>query len=176
MKNENTAWIKNILRKRYIEISTILYCGYVACIYMISDPNHDKNNPNWGNFAINLAIFSLTIFANVIINSLFLSAISSVIERIDTFKGRFLKALKSMLIAQIVLLPVSFILLMVSFFIHLDSFWVSKIIIFTINFIVPIALFFSYKHTTKLPWNKSIAIVALNIFIIGLLTQLIHFI
>lgn len=151
----------NIIIGVFLLLSTLL----LTVLYYIK--GLIQENPI--SFIENFIIIFFSIFGVVFCSGIFMLASDSIFCREKKFKERFFYVTKSLWLSQLIILPVSIILLLVNFIFNLDVFIINKIIVFTISYASQIFLFFSYKFVTKHDWFTTIKVVTSQ----GILTILI---
>lgn len=151
--------------KSIIFIFTFLYCTILAMICT-------NNFLNIKLLGINFIMFVVTLFIKALISGVFLFSIDAFLSNKKDFKLRFFEIVKSLLIAYLILLPFSLITLILNFLVDFQMDFFIRVISFSINFICPISLFFSYKFVTKSTWEYTIKVNSITVIIITLFTQL----
>lgn len=160
--------IKYIKNNYIIASATMLYCIFIGVICSI--------NYSLTAIAINTGLFMLTMALNVLVNGIFLFAIDAFIRQKKTFKLRFFEITKALWISQLILLPISLIAVILNPFISLSDEATVKIITFSLKYICPFVLFFSYKNITKSDWPTTIKVVSITFILMVGITQLLHFV
>lgn len=132
--------------------------------------------PNFISFFGNMLIIILSILGIVICNSIFILATDSLFCRDQKFKKRFFYLSKSLWLSQVLLLPISLILLILNIFVSMDISIINSIVVFSISYLSQLVLFFSYKFITNRDWNTTIKVVSSQFMLTLLLTLLLKFI
>ena len=132
--------------------------------------------PNFISLVGNALIMLSSIFGVVICGSIFMLATDFLFCRDQKFKNRFFYLTKSLWLSQILLLPISLILLMSNIFISIDISIINSIVVFSISYLSQLVLFFSYKFITNRDWNITIKVVASQFMLTLLLILLLKFI
>lgn len=125
---------------------------------------------------INSVIVLFTITLNVIISSIFILAIDTFICQNKLSKVRFFELTKATWGSQLILFPISLIMVILTPFIKLNPETIIKSITFTLKYICPFALLFSYKIITHADWDKTIKVVSITFIITSFLTHIFHLI
>lgn len=160
--------IKYVTKKSIIFSVTFLYCILGGIFYSLE-------NFSLKFFAINTAVFILTIFLNVMGNGILLIIVDNFIRQGIKFKTRFLELTKAILISNLILFPILLFLLVLNLFITLDSLILIKVLTISLSYVSPFILLFSYKLVTKADWNITIKVVSIAFLIVILMTKLFHY-
>lgn len=124
-----------------------------------------------GNFFLVL----LTFFIQIISIGFFLYVLDSIIIPKKNFKIRFLQTIKTILVAQMVMFPISFILLLIYPFYNISSECLTKIIVSSTNYMVLVFLFLAYPLVTKADKYTSIKVASSTIIIVMALRYITNF-
>ena len=92
--------------------------------------------PNFVSFAGNVLIMLLSILGIVICSSIFMLATDSLFCRDQKFKNRFFYLTKSLWLSQILLLPISLILLILNIFVSMDISIINSIVVLAFHILV----------------------------------------
>ena len=132
--------------------------------------------PNFISFVGNALIMLSSILGVVICGSIFMLATDCLFCRDQKFKNRFFYLTKSLWLSQILLLPISLILLILNIFVSIDISIINSIVVFSISYLSQLVLFFSYKFITNRDWNITIKVIASQFALTLLLNLLLKFI
>lgn len=132
--------------------------------------------PNFISLVGNALIMLSSILGVVVCGSIFMLATDSLFCRDQKFKNRFFYLTKSLWLSQILLLPISLILLILNIFVSIDISIINSIVVFSISYLSQLVLFFSYKFITNRDWNITIKVVASQFMLTLLLILLLKFI
>lgn len=146
-----------------------MYCVCIGLLYSL-------RNFSFNFIALNFSLVLVTVFFSTLLNGAFLFAIDSFIRQKVQFKARFFKLTKSLWVSQLILLPVSIVTLAIIPFVSISAITIVRIVTFTIRYICPFALLFSYKYTTNSDWFTSIKVVSITFILMSTITQIFHLI
>lgn len=155
-----------------IAIAVFASCAMLTTIYYLKG----LVLPNALSFIGNTSIMALTILGTVLCNGLFLLATDALFFRDEKFKNRFFYVTKALWISQLLLLPVSFILLLANLFVNLDISIINNAVVVSISFLSQLILFFSYKFVTNHDWSETIKVVSSQIMLALFLSVLLRFV
>ena len=155
--------IKYMQNRYIIALSTLLYCVCIGVLY--------SNTLNTKFVMLNSVIVFITVCLNVLTTSLFLMPINCFVNNIK-LKECFGKLVKAIWISQMILVPISLILILLKTVIYLDMGVRVKIINFTMQYICPFVLFYAYKNVTKADWITTIKVVSIAFILLNLVIQI----
>lgn len=158
--------IKYINNKYVILITLMLSTTIIAILYSLSNINL---------FIGNFFLVLLTFFIQIVSIGFFLYVLDSIIIPRKIFKIRFLQTIKTVLTSQMVMFPISLILLLIYPVFNISSEWLTKIIVTSTNYMVLLSLFFAYPLVTKNDNYTTIKVVASTIIIVMILRYISHF-
>ena len=146
---------KKILTNRYIIlIFTILLCIMIALTYSIKQPNL---------IVVNFLGMLFVVLSSIISRGFFLFAVDYLTFLDNSFKVRIIYVLKSLFLSMFILFPISFALFVVSLNEMFSYSLINKIIIFSVSYLSPICLFYSFKITSNRNWFDTLKVVSLSI-------------
>ena len=159
--------IKQLISNKYIILATLLISTtIISILYSLS---------NISLFVGNFFLVLLTFFIQIISVGFFLYVFDSIINTKKVFKVRLLQIIKSILMSQMIMLPISFILLIIYPFFNISSEWLTKIIVTSTNYMILLLLFFSYPTVTKSDNCTTIKVVSLTIIVLMILRLVSQF-
>jgi len=158
--------LKYISNKYILLLSVGFSSVVIALLYSLNNINLFV-----GNFFVVLATFIIQIISV----GIFLNMSDAIINPKKAFKLRFFQTIKIILTSQLIMLPIGLILLLIYPCFHISTEWITKIIITATNYVVLLALFFSYPFVTKSDKYTTIKVVSSTIILMLVLRYISHF-
>lgn len=158
-------FINKYINKYTILLSLILSSAVIAILYSING-----SNLFIGNFLIVLATF---VVQSISVGIFLIMADTLIIPK-KSFKLRLFQTIKTILVAQMVMLPISCIVLLMYPFFNFSAELISKIIIITTNYLVLAFLYLSYPFATKSDRYTTIKVISSTIVLIMILRYISH--
>ena len=158
--------IKCCINKYTILLSLFLSSAIIAILYSLGNFNLFI-----GNFLVVLGTFIIQIVSV----GLFILMSEKIIIPKKKFKNRFFQITKSILIAQMVMLPIACIILIIYPFFNIPIEMISKIIITATNYVVLLLVFFSYRFVTKSDNHTAAKVIFSAIILIMLIRSIYNF-
>ncbi len=150
-------------------ILTLLYSVLIGILYSIE-------YFDFISVGLSILFFMLALISSLLFNEFFLFVSWRFIEPSKKFKEILLKTSKALLLSYMILLPISLILFFVYYLNLISIINIAKVIMFIMDYICLIFLFFTYKSITKYDWGKCVLIVAASIIVKNLIIFLLNFI
>lgn len=164
--------------QKYLKNNIFIAFGLTVSCILLTFIYYTKGlvMPTFVSFVGNILIMMLTILGIVICTGIFMLAIDSLFFKAIKFKERFFYITKSLWLSQLVILPISLILLVVNIFANVEVSIINNIVVFSISYLSQLVLFFSYRFITNRNWNIVIKVVASEFVFTLLLSVILKFI